>query len=83
MRTRNYYRVRTVVRVVVWGGLASALAIGIGRVTANDRPLCSVRVTPSGWQATTTEPVNLDECRAPSGVRLLPNGAWEWATPER
>ena len=84
MRSRNYYRVRTAVRVVVWGGAFVALlwcALWVGDTLAGGSS-CPVRVSPSGWVATTPDPIDLAGCVHPSGVRLLPGGAWEWATPE-
>ena len=85
MRTRNYYRVRTAVRVVVWGGACVALfglATWVGDTLAGGSDSCPVRVTPSGWVATTPDPIDLGRCVHPSGVRLLPGGAWVEASPE-
>jgi hypothetical protein len=80
-----YYTVRTFVRVVVWGGLFVALcvfAVWAGSALADSPDTCPVRVTPSGWVATTPDPIDLGGCAHPPGVRLLPGGAWEWATAE-
>lgn len=85
MRTRNYYRVRTVVRVVVWGGLSiglGALAVWVGDTLAGGSDSCPVRVTPSGWTATTPDPIDLGACVHPAGVRLLPGGVWVEASPD-
>jgi hypothetical protein len=79
-----YYVTRTIVRVVVWGGLFVALcavAMWAGSALADDPAPCPVRVTPRGWETTTTDPVDLSGCRHPVGIQLHPGGSWSAIDP--
>ena len=81
----NYYRIRTLVRIIFWGGLAVGASIGLGELSAAldttyDNP-CDVSVH-RDFTWTSVSSVDLTACDHPVGIDLLPDGRWEWEYPD-
>jgi hypothetical protein len=77
----NYYRIRTLVRVIFWGTVAAGIGIGLGELadavdTTNDNP-CDVSIH-RDFTWTASAPVDLTACDHPVGIDLLQDGRWEW-----
>lgn len=74
-----YYTVRSLVRRVVWGGLAFGLVLGAVSYFGDDTPLCDIRIvsaSPPLWESDT--PVDVRECVAPQYMVLNQDGSWHW-----
>lgn len=76
-----YYTTRSVVRTVVWGGLALGLLLGVVSHFSDKRPLCDIRIesaSPPRWVSTSATPVDVTKCIAPAYMVLNPDGSWRW-----
>jgi hypothetical protein len=84
MKSPAYYRTRSIVRWIFWSVVAVLAVIGLSRVAdwidTSDENLCPVSLERDfTWNSTNGEIVNVYECQAPTNVRLLEDGRWEWA----
>ena len=72
-----YYKVRSFVRGVFWGGIALGLFLFLVHATADNRPSCDITVvSPTHWVA--NSPVDVTKCVAPDYMVLHQDGTWEW-----
>lgn len=74
-----YYTTRSLVRTVVWGGLAFGLLLGIVSHYGDKRPMCDIRIvsaSPALWESDT--PVDVTTCVAPQYMVLNQDGSWQW-----
>ena len=84
-RSRNYYKVRTIVRISFWSSVALGGFLAVGKVTAHhdetDKPPCDISLhidfswSWNGWA------VPLDECSTPKDVVVKNDGTWDWYLP--
>ena len=75
-----YYTVRTLVRITIWGLVASlgiTCAAALVSSSKDNTPKCDVMLELNfTWYG------NVNQCEKPEGVVLKDNGTWEWANPD-